>query len=105
MDHRREIWKDLNRSLYVGDRLKANLSVLTFVSLFTAALGLVLILLNVFVHKPVEPLRLLMSFVTLFSGIGCAFCARVLKRREIAVMIPTLFSIFVFTVYAFTGRR
>lgn len=103
MDHRREIWKDLNRSLYVGDRLKANLSVLTFVSLFTAALGLVLILLNVFVHKPVEPLWLLMSFVTLFSGIGCAFCARVLKRREIAVMIPTLFSIFVFTVYAFTG--
>ena len=28
MDHRREIWKDLNRSLYVGDRLKANLSVI-----------------------------------------------------------------------------
>ena len=50
MDHRREIWKDLNRSLYVGDRLKANLSVLTFVSLFTAALGLVLILLNVQRH-------------------------------------------------------
>lgn len=44
-----------------------------------------------------------MSFVTFAAGAGCAFCCRVLKRREIAIIIPTMFCIMVFTIYAFTG--
>ena len=98
------VWNDLNQSIYVGDRLRENLSAMTFVSLFSAFLGLVLIFSNLIVKKkPLGDPSVLMSIVTLFAGAGCAFCCRVLKRREIAILIPTLFCVIVFTVYALTG--
>jgi len=98
------VWNDLNQSIYVGDRLRENLSAMTFVSLFTALLGLLLIISNLIIQKkPLNDTSVLMSFVTLAAGAGCAFCCRVLKRREIAILIPTLFCIIVFTVYALTG--
>ena len=98
------VWHDLNQSIYVGDRLKENLSAMTFVSLFCAFLGLVLIISNVFIrHRPLASTPVLMSFVTFAAGAGCAFCCRVLKRREIAIIIPTMFCIVVFTIYALTG--
>ena len=98
------VWNDLNQSIYVGDRLRENLAAMTFVSLFTALLGLLLIISNLIIQKkPLNDTSVLMSFVTLAAGAGCAFCCRVLKRREIAILIPTLFCIIVFTVYALTG--
>lgn len=100
----RAVWRDLNRSIYVGDRLKENLTAMTFVSIFSALLGVVLIISNLFFRKrPLASPPVIMSFVTLFAGASCAFCCRVLKRREIAILIPTLFCIIVFTIYAFTG--
>ncbi|MBR0514425.1 MAG: diguanylate cyclase [Clostridia bacterium] len=97
-------WHDLQQSIYVGDRLNENLKSMTFVSLFTGVLGLALLISNlVFSRLPLGDTRVLMSFVTLFAGAGCAFCCKVLKRREIAILIPTMFCIIVFTVYAFTG--
>ena len=97
-------WHDLQQSIYVGDRLNENLKSMTFVSLFTGVLGLALLISNlVFSKLPLGDTRVLMSFVTLFAGAGCAFCCKVLKRREIAILIPTIFCIIVFTVYAFTG--
>ena len=97
------LWKTLGRPLYIGERLKANLTNVTFVSVFTAVLGLALVVMNLLHQRPGRELRLLMSFVTLFAGIGCALCSHVLKNRNLAILIPTLFSILVFTVYAFTG--
>ena len=97
------LWKTLGRPLYTGERLKANLTNVTFVSVFTAVLGLALVVMNLLHQRPGRELWLLMSFVTLFAGIGCALCSHVLKNRNLAILIPTLFSILVFTVYAFTG--
>ena len=98
------VWQDLNQSIYVGDRLKENLSAMTFVSLFTMLLGLVLIVFNLFIRRlPFLDFAVLMSFVTCAAGAGCAFCCRVLKNREAAILIPTLFCVVVFTVYAITG--
>ena len=98
------IWRDLSQSIYVGDRLKENLAAMTFVSIFTALLGVVLIVANLIVRKrPLSDVRVIMSLVTFAAGAGCAFCCRVLKRRDIAILIPTLFCIVVFTVYAVTG--
>ena len=95
-------WAMLGRSIYVGDRLKANLSALTSVSLFTAALGLVLIILNL-LDSPVSAAKLTMSCVTLAAGTGCAFLSHFRKDRSKAIIIPTLFCCVVFTFYAFTG--
>lgn len=98
------VWQDLGQPIYVGDRLKENLTAMTFVSIFCALLGVVLIITNCFVRKrELSDPAVLMSFVTFAAGAGCAFCCQVLKRREIAILIPTLFCIVVFTVYAITG--
>ena len=98
------VWHDLNQTIYVGDRLRENLSALTFVSIFTMLLGLVLIVYNFLIqHLPFSDVAVLMSFVTFAAGAACAFCSRVLKKREIAILIPTLFCVVVFTVYAVTG--
>ena len=98
------VWRDLNQSIYVGDRLKANLTAMTFVSVFSALLGIVLLVTNLFFQRrPLDSFPVIMSFVTLAAGAGCAFCCKVLKRREIAILIPTLFCAIVFTVYALTG--
>ena len=100
----KSVWRDLNQSIYVGERLKENLASMTSVSIFCAFLGLALIVMNlVFRHRALGDPATIMSFVTLFAGASCAFCCRVLKKRNIAILIPTLFSIVAFTVYAFTG--
>ena len=45
------VWRDLNQSIFVGDRLKENLSAMTIVSVFCALLGVVLIVANVFFRQ------------------------------------------------------
>ena len=97
-------WQDLNQSIYVGERLRENLFALTFVSIFTMLLGLVLILYNLLARRlPFTDVSVLMSIITFLAGAACAFCSGVLKNREKAILIPTLFSVVVFTVYALTG--
>ncbi len=98
----RELWAVLKKPIFTGDRLKANLAALTAVSVFTALLGLALLLMNL-LQQPIGPAKVAMSFVTLFSGLGCAFLSRVRKDRNRAVIIPTLFCCVVFTFYALTG--
>ena len=101
----KSIWLDLNQSIFEGERLKENLRAMTAVSIFTALLGLVLIISNLVARRPVSDPGILMSFVTFAAGIGCAYCAGVLKRRNIAILIPTLFCVFAFTAYAITGYQ
>jgi diguanylate cyclase (GGDEF)-like protein/putative nucleotidyltransferase with HDIG domain len=93
-------WKTLDRSIYVGDRLKSNLIALTFVSLATMVLGLILLVVNLSIHRPA---MVIASIITLISGSCCAYCSYILKNRELAIKIPIVFCIFVFTIYALTG--
>ncbi len=96
----KDFWKTLDRSMYVDERLVANLNALTFVSVFTAALGLMLVIINITSGSPV---KMAASALTLAGGLGCAYCAKIRKNRTAAVAIPTVFCAVVFTVYAFTG--
>ena len=96
------LWKTLGRSIYTGDRLKANLTALTSVSVFTAFLGIALVVMNL-VNPPVNTAKIVMSCVTVLAGAGCAYLSHFRKNRNAAVMIPTLFCCIVFTYYALTG--
>ena len=96
----RDIWKDLNRSIYVGDRLKANLMAISFASYVTAALGAVLVVVNIMKN---DTTMLLAAIATTVAGAGCAFCSTVLKNRRLAIKIPTLFCAIIITIYVFTG--
>ncbi|MBR5360405.1 MAG: HD-GYP domain-containing protein, partial [Lachnospiraceae bacterium] len=96
----RTMWDNLDRSIYVGDRLRSHMLALTLVSIFTTILGLILIIFDVVTH---QTSMIVASVVTFVAGAVCALCASVLKQRRIAEMIPTLFCAIVFTIYAFTG--
>ncbi len=94
------LWRLLNKPIYVGDRLKSNLRILTIISIVSAFLGAILIVMNISTHQIV---MLIASIVTFLAGASCAVCAGVLKRREIAVIIPVVFCALAFTIYAVTG--
>ncbi len=96
----KRIWDELNRPIYTGERLHENLRALTIVSLFTALLGAVLIALDLVMG---QTSMLIPSVATFLGGIGCAYVAGVLKKRDTAVMIPTIFCAVAFTFYAATG--
>ncbi len=96
----KSVWKNLNRTIYTGERLASNIRALTGVSIVSFALGLVLVVMDIFTHN--VPL-LLASIATCVAGAGCAFCAHVLKKREWAILFPTVFCAFFITVYVVTG--
>ena len=95
-----DTWKTINKTIYVGKRLEANLIALTVVSVFTALLGIVLIIIDIIENKTA---MLVPAFATFLGGAGCAFFAGVLKKREIAIIIPTLFCAIAFSYYTFIG--
>ena len=95
-----ETLKALNKPIYTGERLKANLKALTVISIVSAVLGVILIFVNILTGPN---LLLIGSIATFVAGVGCAICAGVLKNREIAIIIPTAFCMIAFTLYAFTG--
>ena len=96
----KETWEMLNRSIYRGERLEQNLRALTYVSMTTAALGLLLTVANIISG---EKIMLLASVNTMLGGLGCWYCAGVLKNREAAAVIPTTFCAIVFTIYTIFG--
>ena len=96
----KETWAMLNRSIYRGERLEQNLRALTYVSMVTAALGLLLTIANIISG---EKIMLLAAINTMLGGLGCWYCAGVLKNREAAAVIPTTFCAIVFTIYTIFG--
>ena len=96
----KETWAMLNRSIYRGERLEQNLRALTAVSIVTAALGMVLTAYNLYSG---EKIMLLAAVNTMLGGLGCWYCAGVLKNREAAAVIPTTFCAIVFTIYTVFG--
>ena len=95
-----EIWKLLNRSIYTGERLRDNLRALTVVSIFTAILGLVLMIADLATG---DMKMFFTAILTFLGGASCAYLAGVRKNREKAALIPTLFCIFAFTIYTIRG--
>ena len=94
------IWKTISTPIYTGKRLQTALTTLTTISLFTAVMGLALVILDI-VIKQYE--MLIPACLTLLGGASCAFVAGVLKKREIAIIIPTVFCAVMFTIYTVTG--
>ena len=90
----------LGRPIYVNDRLTENLKALTAAGVFTAVLGIVLVVVNVSTSR--WPMAVSAVLTSVF-GAGCAFFAGVKKNRDIAILSPTLFCAIVFVVYAMTG--
>ena len=96
----KETWAMLNRSIYVGERLQNNIKALTAVSIFTALLGFALMILDVIIGQTG---MLIAAAATFLGGASCAYCAGALKRRDIAIVIPTVFCALAFTAYTVTG--
>ena len=96
----KDTWQELNRSIYVGERLQSNLRVLTYVSLVSAFMGLVLLIIDIIQREWVMTAA---SCVVFLCGLGCAYFAHVKKNRRVAAVIPTAFCIVMFTMYIFTG--
>ncbi len=93
-------WKNLNRTIYVGERLKSNMTALAYVSIVSSLLGLILIIVDLITK---EWFMLGASILTFLSGVGCAYSVCVRKNREAAIRIPVLFCGIVCTVYVLTG--
>ena len=101
MKRLRTVWAELNRSIFVGDRLWHNLRVLTTVAVFTAVLGLVILIIDFCIGA--KGAALLPAFVTLLGGAGCAYFAAIRKNRAAACAFPVVFCLVMFTIYALTG--
>lgn len=95
-----EVWRLLNRSIYTGERLRENLRALTVVSIFTAILGLVMMIADLATG---DMKMFFTAILTFLGGVSCAYLAGVKKNRELAALIPTLFCIFAFTLYTLKG--
>ena len=95
-----DTWKTLNRSIYTGDRLKANLRALTFAGSLFAVVGLFLIFYDFATGQTGMAIGAVM---TCLFGAACAFFAGIPEKREIAIIFPVLFCMVAFTVYTVTG--
>ena len=95
-----ETFRMLNKSIYTGDRLRENLKGLAFAGVLCALVGLLLTALDLYLGKNLIALGGVLTFL---FGAACAYCASVLKRRELAIIMPTLFCTVVFTLYTLTG--
>ena len=93
-------WAVLSRPIYTGKRLEDNLKALTAVSVVSILLGLVLVVINLLTSQDI---MLVAALLTVFAGVGCAYFSVVRKKREIAILFPTVFCVVMFTIYAFTG--
>ena len=96
----RETWRDLGKPIYTGQRLKDNLTALTWVSVACAILGVVMLVLNLVQHNG---LIVLTSVAFILGGTVSAIGAGVLKKRIISVITPTLVCAVIFTYYALSG--
>lgn len=96
----KEVWKDLDRNIYTGERYRSNMKALFMVSMISSVLGLILIVIDLFDNNRT---MLIASVITVVSGICCGLCVKLLKKREIAIVIPVFFCIVVITVYVLSA--
>ncbi len=90
------IWSTLNKTIYVGERYKSNMRALSYVSIVTAILSLILVVVNIAAN---DMLFMVFAFVTFLASIGCWFFAMIRKNREKAILFPTIFCAVFITIY------
>ena len=100
LDRIKQVWKDLSRNIYVGERLEKNLYGITLVSVFSALLGLVMVIINLIRGGGFVVVTSLMFFV---GGLISAFAAGAYKARKVSAAIALTVCIFTFTYYAIDG--
>ena len=76
------------------------MNALFLVSLVSAGLGLILIAVNL---KGDDPMMFFASVLTFISGALCAISVRILKKREIAIMIAVAFCFFMISFYVLSA--
>ncbi len=94
------IWSDLGQSIHEGKRLRDNLLAITIASALSAALGLVMVVINTVQQSGTVVIS---SWLFFLGGIACAIAAGVFhsRRASIALAVPIIVGIF--TYYAVSG--
>ncbi len=100
LDSARELWVNLDRDIYVGDRYSSNMKALFLVSLVTGLLGFILTVVNFASGN--MPMTIA-AIVTFIAGVSCAISSFILKKRKPATIISTGFCIIVITIYVLTA--
>lgn len=97
----RTTWHELNQPIYTGIRLRNNLIAITWVSVFSALLGLIMVVINAVQHN--GPI-IISSFAVLFGGGISAVSAGVFHNRRVSGATASMVSAVVFTYYAVSGE-
>lgn len=95
-----ETWTMLNKPIYIGKRLQENLKALSVAGVFAVLLGIALLIANLVVKQ--YGMAVAAGATTVFGG-ACTYFAHVKKRRDLAVLMPTVFCMIAFSIYTVTG--
>jgi putative nucleotidyltransferase with HDIG domain len=98
----REHIAKLNKSIYTGERLKQNLVAQTVCGCIAGGIGTAMTVMNIIQHKGFVTVTTLLFAL---AGFFFIYSAKVLKKREPAVIISTVISIVMFTYYAISGTN
>lgn len=98
---RENLWKELGRPIYVGDRLQANLTGITAVSIVSMMLGIVMLAINISQHR--SPLILASSALFVVAGTTSAIASFFYRARRVSEFCAIFTCIVTFTFYAVSG--
>ena len=98
---RENLWKELGRPIYVGDRLQANLTGITAVSIVSMVLGIVMLAINISQHR--SPLILASSALFVVAGTTSAIASFFYRARRVSEFCAIFTCIVTFTFYAVSG--
>ncbi|MBP5162617.1 MAG: HD domain-containing protein [Spirochaetales bacterium] len=95
------LWKELGRPIYVGDRLQANLTGITAVSILSMMLGIVMLAINISQHR--SPLIIASSTLFIVAGTTSAIASFFYRARRVSEFCAIFTCIVTFTFYAVSG--
>ena len=98
----RQSLKNLNKSIYTGERLAKNLKAQSFFGLLATIFGVIMTAMNLIQKKGFVTVTTLLFAV---SGVFIIISARVLKKRTPIVITATVMSMIFFTYYAVSGAN
>ncbi len=93
---------NLNKSIYTGERFRQNIAALTLCGAITGPIGIIMTVMNVLQHKGF--ITYTTALIALCGGF-IVFSARILKKREPAIIATTLTGLVFFTYYAVSGAN
>lgn len=96
----KDIWKELGQSIFVGERLKNNTIAITAASWMSAALGLVMLVINSLNQSRVI---IFSSLVFIAGGLISVVASQFYEARRVSVGIALTVSFAVFTYYTLSG--